>query len=65
MKRPGRPALDPDDRSVPVSINLPSKQYDALCRYALREGVSLPEFLRRYLPRYLPRPNKPLKTRLD
>lgn len=59
VKRPGRPALDPGDRTVPVTVSLPAKQFDALCRCALREGVSLPAFLRRYLPRL----NKNSKTR--
>jgi len=50
MKR-GRPPLDPADRTVPVTIGLPRKQFDAYCRQALRQGVSLPEVIRRYLPR--------------
>jgi hypothetical protein len=45
----GRPPLDPSDRAVPVSLALPSKQYDELCRQARREGVSVPEIIRRTL----------------
>ena len=47
MKRTGRPPLDALDRTVPVSIALPAKQYDDLCKQAHREQVSLPEIIRR------------------
>lgn len=59
MKRshPGRPPIDEDDPSVPVSFSLPSKKFDALCRRALREDVSVPEIIRRDLE------HKQLKTR--
>jgi len=50
MKRaPGRPPLDDDDPSVPVSISLPSKQFDEYSKRALREDVSVPEIIRREL----------------
>jgi hypothetical protein len=51
MKRshPGRPPLDDDDESVPVCVSLPSKQFDAYARRALREDVSVPEIIRRAL----------------
>lgn len=51
MKRthPGRPPLDDDDPSVSVSISLPSKQFDALCKRAQRDDVSVPEIIRRDL----------------
>jgi hypothetical protein len=51
MKKPGRPRLDPADRTVPISFGLPQRQYDALCRQALREGVSLPMLVRQALSR--------------
>jgi hypothetical protein len=47
MKRPGRPPLADDDRSVPVSFSLPKKQFDDLCQQAHRDQVSLPEIIRR------------------
>lgn len=31
----GRPRLDPADTSVPLSLRLPSRQYDALVQRAL------------------------------
>jgi hypothetical protein len=60
MKRthPGRPPLDDDDPSVSVSVSLPSKQFDALCKRAQREDVSVPAIIRRDLDT----PNKTLKT---
>jgi Ribbon-helix-helix protein, copG family len=48
-RRPGRPPLDDADPSVPVTVTLPSKDFDALCKRALREGVSIPEIIRRDL----------------
>jgi hypothetical protein len=47
--RPGRPALDPEDPSAKVCVSLPSKQYDAYARRALREDVSVAEIIRRDL----------------
>ena len=47
--RPGRPPLDDDDESVPVSLKLPSKQYDDLWRQAQAQEVSVPEVIRRTL----------------
>lgn len=46
MKRPGRPPLAENDRSVPVSFSLPSKQFDDLCSQARRDRVSVPELIR-------------------
>ena len=46
-KRRGRPSLDPDDRAVPVSFSLPSRQYDKLTRQAQEEKITLPEVIRR------------------
>jgi len=58
MKRthPGRPPLDENDPSVSVSVSMPSKQYDAYTKRALREDVSVPTIIRRDLD-----PNKTLK----
>ena len=41
-----RPRLDPADRSVHVSVSLPSREHDRLCRVAHKHGVSLGEVLR-------------------
>jgi hypothetical protein len=51
MKRthPGRPRVDDDDTSVAVCVTLPSKRFDAYCRRAEREDVSVPEIMRRDL----------------
>lgn len=51
MKRPpGRPTVDQNGgTSVYVGVTLPAKQFDELCRQALREDVSVPEVVRRLL----------------
>jgi hypothetical protein len=53
MKRttPGRPPLDEDDESVPVCVSLPGRQYDAMYTRAERDGVTVPEVIRRDLAR--------------
>jgi hypothetical protein len=51
----GRPALDPNDPSVSITLRLPSKQLDGYCQKARRAGlaedrtVSVPEIIRREL----------------
>ena len=50
-KRRGRPPLVEHDRTISVSVALPSKQFDDLCRRALRDGVSVPEVIRREIRR--------------
>jgi hypothetical protein len=47
---PGRPPLDRTDRSVVVSIALPGRAFDRLCRRASLERLSVPELIRRALP---------------
>jgi|KBSSwiStaDraftv2_1062776.scaffolds.fasta_scaffold07998_4 hypothetical protein len=54
MKRRGRPRLDVDDLSVHVGVTLPSKQFDAYARRALRAHVSVPAIMRRDLARGAP-----------
>jgi hypothetical protein len=50
VKRPpGRPPLDARDPSVQFCVSLPSKQFDALCKRARREDVSVAEIVRRDL----------------
>jgi hypothetical protein len=50
--RPRRPPLDDTDReSVGVLVRLPQRQYDAVWHNAQRERVTVPEWIRRRLPR--------------
>ncbi len=46
-RRRGRPPLDDNDASVPVSLKIPSREYDLLYARASRERVSVPEQIRR------------------
>jgi len=46
-RRPGRPPIDPTDRSVSLSVRLPSKQYDALVLRALDARRTIAEQVRR------------------
>jgi hypothetical protein len=46
-RRPGRPPIDPTDRSVSLSVRLPSKQYDALVQRALDARRTVAEQVRR------------------
>jgi hypothetical protein len=48
-RRGGRPPLDPTDRSVSLTLRVPSKQYDRLCADAQRERCTVPELVRRSL----------------
>jgi hypothetical protein len=50
MKRtPGRPRLDADDRSTQICLTVTSRHFDQLDERAQREGVSIPELIRRDL----------------
>ena len=51
-RRPGRPPLDRDDPSIKLSLRLPSKRYEALCRAATSQRTTVPELIRRSLARY-------------
>jgi hypothetical protein len=42
----GRPPIDPTDRSVSLSVRLPSKQYDALVRRAVDARRTVAEQVR-------------------
>jgi Ribbon-helix-helix protein, copG family len=57
MKRPGpgRPRLDADDTSHPISLRLTTKQYDRLCSEARRGDLSVPAVIRDALARELER----------
>jgi hypothetical protein len=59
LRAPGRPPLDEDDPSVSVSISLPSKQFEALCKRAQHHDVSVPAIIRDDLETA----NKTLKTK--
>lgn len=58
-RTPGRPPLDEDDPSVSVSVSMPSKQFDAICKRAQHEDESVPAIIRRDLDAA----NKTLKTK--
>lgn len=47
--RPGRPRIDPNDKSVRVNVAIPSKRYDALYAIARAERVTIQELFRRSL----------------
>jgi len=51
MRRPGRPRIDDTDRTTRLSVMLPTRQVDRLCRQALREGISVAAVIRRQLDR--------------
>ena len=44
---PGRPPLDDDDESVPVSTRMPSRQYDEMWQRARDARVTIAEQIRR------------------
>jgi hypothetical protein len=50
-RRPGRPPVSPNDTSVQVGLTLPAKEYDRLCKKALRLEISVAEVIRRELDR--------------
>jgi hypothetical protein len=50
----GRPRIDPRDTSQAVTVRLPTKQYDALCKDAQARAESLPAAIRRALKRRPP-----------
>lgn len=55
-RRPGRPPLDPTDRSIDVHLSLPSKLYDHVDRLARAQGVSMAELFRRAIRRAMDPP---------
>ena len=52
-RRPGRPPIADDDTSTRVGLTLPTKQFDALCKQARREDISVAEAIRRQLNRII------------
>lgn len=52
-KRPGRPPLTSGDTPARVHLTVPSPDYDRAYQRAQRDGVSVPELLRRGLARLL------------
>jgi hypothetical protein len=52
-RRPGRPPLVEGDTTTPVTIRVPSKEYDRVCERASRERVNVPDLIRRGLSRVL------------
>jgi hypothetical protein len=45
----GRPPLDRTDRSVVVSLAMPGRAFDAYCKRAHTERLTVPEIIRRTL----------------
>lgn len=50
-KRGGRPAIDPNNPTVTISVRVPLNQYTQLCKQADAARCSLPEHLRRLVTR--------------
>jgi len=46
-RTPGRRPLDPRDPSVAVTIRMPAKAFEAVCRRAAAARVTVPELIRR------------------
>jgi len=51
MKRRGRPPLDDTDASVPLTVRITTRRFDALARRALQTKQSVPSLVRRALER--------------
>ena len=49
MRQRGRPRIDPTDESVQVSISVSGKMYADFRAQATRDGVTVPEVVRRRL----------------
>lgn len=49
--RPGRPALDEDGGSTQVGVRLPVKDFDALCKRASKDRITVAEVIRRDIRR--------------
>ena len=47
--RPGRPALDPTDPSVPVTVSLPSKELKLYTDTAKHDRLTVQDWIRRCL----------------
>lgn len=52
-RRRGRPRVEEDEPSVRVHLTVSARVYDALCQRAQAARVSVPEVVRRTLPRDL------------
>jgi hypothetical protein len=46
-RRRGRPPIREGDRSIPVSVALPSRDYDRVYQRASQQRVKVPELIRR------------------
>jgi len=45
----GRPRIDAPNRTVPVSVRVPSRQYEQVCQQARRGAVSVSVVIRQAL----------------
>jgi len=48
-RKPGRPPLDPTDPSVVVTLRMPARVFEAVCRRAAAARLTVPEVIRRAL----------------
>jgi len=55
----GRPPLDRNDPSFPVTVKFPGRVFDRICQRATAERVTVPEFIRRALCRQAPGADDP------
>lgn len=52
---PGRPPLDPNDRSVPIQVRVPSREWDEIYQRSRRDRLTMPEYIRLALREHLKR----------
>lgn len=48
-RKPGRPRIDPTDRTISFSVKLPSKQYDEIYAQSRRTRETMNAWIRRTL----------------
>jgi len=48
-RTPGRPPLDKDDPSVPITVSLPSKKLAACSEHAKQDRMTVQDWIRRVL----------------
>lgn len=49
VKRPGRPRIDEDDTSIPLTVSLPSKQLRAAEQKAVEDRMKVHDWIRRVI----------------
>ncbi len=52
MPRPrGRPRLDEHDATTSITVRIPGRQFDEVCRRAFAARISMPEYVRAVIKR--------------